>query len=138
LLEEREKGRLAVTSGREGGFEDHSVFLVDILGREPLWLLLRSLALGSRIFLSFCIYLAFNTQNIVTLSLYFLFLDFCIFNIHQLVQPAEIILILPETMPPRKNTASGEPAVEEYGDTRVEFVAGEVTKLKVVVDELVA
>jgi len=41
-------------------------------------------------------------------------------------------------MPPRKNTALGEPAAKEHGDTRVEFVAGEVTKLKAVVDELVA
>ena len=41
-------------------------------------------------------------------------------------------------MPPRKNIASGEPAAKKHGDMRVEFVAGEVTKLKAVVDELVA
>lgn len=41
-------------------------------------------------------------------------------------------------MPPKRNNAQGEPATEEPGDARVELVVGEVTKLKAVVEELVA
>lgn len=42
-------------------------------------------------------------------------------------------------MPPKKNnTTQGEPAAEENDETKVGFVAGEVTKLKAVVEELVA
>ncbi|WVY93239.1 hypothetical protein V8G54_032327 [Vigna mungo] len=42
-------------------------------------------------------------------------------------------------MPPKKNNITqGEPAAEENDETKVGFVAGEVTKLKAVVEELVA
>lgn len=40
-------------------------------------------------------------------------------------------------MPPRRNNAPGEPVAEESDDAKVEFVAGEVTKLKAIVEELV-
>ncbi|WVY95366.1 hypothetical protein V8G54_034454 [Vigna mungo] len=41
-------------------------------------------------------------------------------------------------MPPKKNNTQGEPIAEENDEPKVGFVAGEVTKLKAVVEELVA